>query len=296
MIISISIMKEQQQPAPGLSCSVRPRKELAAWIERYWCWKAAPEQPLPVLLPGTGHDLFFHSGVPFSPANGRAHLICVRSHPRPLDAAGPVAFTAIRFRLGALRHFCPWAPAELFDQSLTPEDLWGAEGRRWAERIYFAPDTAARIAIMEQQLVEWLERYHRRDRWMDDTAQQIYYGHASADSIHRFARDASISPRQFERIFKQTQGMTPKAFHRLARFQHTVRDLLLSDEPDLLDTALAHGYFDQSHFIHEFESYTGSPPSAFLKQHAGMSHFYNPSGTPSAIPSASFNTGASRTQ
>ena len=268
------------------SVFAKPGAELSPFIDRYWSWNSRVGEPLPTMMPGTGHDLIFHDGIPFSPASGPAHLICVRSRPIPLIAGGPVSFTAVRFRFGALRHFCRFGLAEFFDQSINVEDLWGAAGRRWAERILFAPDFGTRVVLMEKQLTEWLHSFLRADRWIDQVAHHLYYEHADC-RLHQMVDRYPVGPRQFERVFRNALGMTPKQFHRLSRFHHTVRDLMLNPEAGTLDIALAHGYFDQPHFIHEFESFVQVSPFAFMLSRAGMSHFYNPPGSSFASQTAS---------
>ena len=262
--------------------SWRPCAELAPYVERYWTWASGPGQPLPILLPGTGNDLFIHDQAPFAPAHGRAQLLCVRTRPWPLKAMGPTAFMAIRFRMGALRHFSPVGLGEIFDQAVAVESLWGPAGQRWVARILAAPDYRARMVLIEAQLLDWLRLFRRANRGIDAVAAHLYYEHATC-RIEDVAARFSIGRRHMERTFKEALGVSPKAFQRLARFQQTVRDLWLAPAADGLATALAHGYFDQSHFIREFESFAHATPAAFLASRKTMAHFYNPPHSASAI-------------
>lgn len=264
--------------------SWQPSKELAPYIERYWSGESGPGELLPTLLPGTGHDVFFHEGTPFRAAAGRAHLLCVRTRPWPLEAAGRVAFTAVRFRMGALRHFCRVGAEELFDRSVAVEDLWGREGGRWAGRILETEDARGRLELLNGQLARWLRAHRRDDAWVDAAAGRVYRGHAEC-RIEAVAAEMAVGRRRMERGFQAALGMSPKEFHRLARFQQTARELLLSKSAAGLDAALAHGYYDQPHFIREFESFAKVAPGAFLTPRNFASHFYNPPGSASGIPS-----------
>ena len=264
--------------------SWKPCAELAPYVERYWTWESGPGEPLPTLLPGTGHDVFFHAGAPFGSVSGRAHVLCVRTRPWALAAAGRVAFTAIRFRMGALRHFCGIGAGELFDRSVAVEDLWGREGGWWAERMLGTENLQARVELLNGQLVRWLRTCRRGDGWVDAAAARLYRGHAEC-RIEAVAAEMGIGRRQMERGFQAALGMSPKGFHRLARFQHTVRELLLAKSAAGLDAALAHGYFDQAHFIREFEAFAKESPGRFLTPRNFVSHFYNPPGSASGIRS-----------
>ncbi len=275
--------------------SWKPCAELAPYIERYWSWESSSNCALPILLPGTGNDLFIHFQRPFSNINHPAHLLCVRTRPWPLESNGPTAFIAIRFRMGALRHFCGFGLGELFDQSVTVEQLWGQEGQRWAENVVLKSRSTFCRGVIEESLIRWLRRYCRPDDAIDWVAARLYYDHPNC-RVDDLASGFRMGRRQIERRFKSALGVPPKAFHRLARFQHVVRDLLLTQSRDGLDTALAHGYYDQAHFIREFESFAQVTPTSFLNQRNFMSHFYNPPQGLSAIPASTFPWNADKTR
>jgi AraC-like DNA-binding protein len=71
-----------------------------------------------------------------------------------------------------------------------------------------------------------------------------------------------MSRSRLVRMFAQQTGMSPKQFASLSRFQRAVRSLA-AGEDDLAQLALACGYFDQSHFCHEFRRFSGRAPTAY---------------------------------
>lgn len=77
------------------------------------------------------------------------------------------------------------------------------------------------------------------------------------DDIHTVADMADIaglSPRQLQRVLKQTTGFSPHDFLKVLRLQQS-----LSGEPSL-------AYADQSHFIHSFRKATGYTPGRYAKK------------------------------
>jgi AraC-like DNA-binding protein len=84
--------------------------------------------------------------------------------------------------------------------------------------------------------------------------------------VRDFCREYGVHPRKLERIFNKYVGVSPKFFHRLNRFQAILNKMMTMDDKNL--TTLAHEieFYDQTHFIKEFKSFSGSPPSAFLKE------------------------------
>ena len=80
--------------------------------------------------------------------------------------------------------------------------------------------------------------------------------------VDELAHKVCNSKRNFERKFKVATGLTPKQFIINTRFQHSLN--LLQSNNDLIAIACSSGYYDQSHFIHEFKEITGVTPEKFL--------------------------------
>lgn len=77
------------------------------------------------------------------------------------------------------------------------------------------------------------------------------------DEIHSVADMAEaceLSPRQLQRVLKQTTGFTPHDFLKVLRLQQS-----LNGEPSL-------SYADQSHFIHTFRKATGYTPGKYSRK------------------------------
>lgn len=85
------------------------------------------------------------------------------------------------------------------------------------------------------------------------------------DNIDNVASRYGISARYLQKLFLQYTGLTPKLYNKVNRFQHSLR-LITEKETSLTSVAYDCGYFDQSHFIREFKSFTGLTPSAYATQ------------------------------
>jgi AraC-like DNA-binding protein len=76
-----------------------------------------------------------------------------------------------------------------------------------------------------------------------------------------------LSNRQFERVFKQYAGVPPKLFSRLLRFESALGAYGLKKR-SLTEIAYECGYYDQSHFIHEFREFSGHHPHHYFSGEA----------------------------
>ena len=81
------------------------------------------------------------------------------------------------------------------------------------------------------------------------------------------------SERYCREKFKDCYGMSPKQYNDIIRFQNTLKALLFGCDKDLSSLAIECGYFDQSHFTHDFKRYTNVPPGKYLEKYADLSDF-----------------------
>lgn len=259
-----------------------PTPKLSPYVERFWGWEADAGEAvsLPTILPGTGAEIFFHYRTPFRQIEGNSvlslestHLLCVRSRPIELAAMGEFGFVAIRFRAGALHHFIPVSGRELLDRQPRAADLWGASGNKLAKQVSGARCNRARVDLLQEFLLLRLEE-STPDKLVSIAASRLYRN-CDTLTISALASQLDVGRRQLERRFLEVTGQTLVEVRRLSRFQKTARTLLLDQSATCTDSALINGYYDQSHFIREFQSLTSLSPLSYLNQARQKTHFYN---------------------
>ncbi|HCA66133.1 MAG TPA: AraC family transcriptional regulator, partial [Pseudomonas sp.] len=94
--------------------------------------------------------------------------------------------------------------------------------------------------------------------------QQLLNRIAASEGRARLAdllQSVPLGQRQLERLFRHQVGLTPKQFSRIQRVALVRRELRAGEA--LLDTALACGYSDQAHFIHDFKTVVGMTPGQY---------------------------------
>jgi AraC-like DNA-binding protein len=85
------------------------------------------------------------------------------------------------------------------------------------------------------------------------------------DSLH-------ISERQFERRFTQTVGLSPQVYIRVKRFNEAIRLIKTRQFERLTDVACALNFSDQSHFIHDFQAFSGMTPKSLSQKVDDLYH------------------------
>lgn len=262
--------------------NLSPDMELLPFIDRFWGWESSSHEVvhLPTLLPGTGAELYFHFGEPFrvntkendSFALSSGHLFCIRNVPVDLSPNSDIGFIAVRFRAGMLQRFTCIPVHELVDCQLSVEDIWGGMGGELLRHLSYALDRQERIALIRSFLVD---RLRPSADLLVEHATTMLYRRGSTMSIESLASLLGLGRRQLERRWKKFSGQSPNEIKCLNRFQQTIRGLMLEPAVATTDRALMCGYYDQAHFIQDFQRRVGLAPNGFLRVARAKTHFYN---------------------
>lgn len=89
-------------------------------------------------------------------------------------------------------------------------------------------------------------------------------------SLDDMAKLAFISKYHLIRLFKRETGLTPHQFQMQNRIRKAQKLLEKSGAVSIAETALAAGFYDQSHFIRHFEKLTGLTPTDYRRSCDGI--------------------------
>jgi AraC-like DNA-binding protein len=184
--------------------------------------------------------------------------------PLPLKLAGKSSMLGIRFHpFGAALFFNE--EVNLFnDQVIDLRSLMGKAIDDLYQRLQDSTGLTERLELIEHFLLNRLT--HSASRQEKTTLVKFVMNELTRDeffdNIENVAARYGITSRYLQKIFLQYTGLTPKRYAKINRFQ---KSLVLVGRGDLSLTSIAYqsGYFDQSHFIREFRSFTGITPSGF---------------------------------
>ncbi|HAS42172.1 MAG TPA: hypothetical protein DCS93_16970 [Microscillaceae bacterium] len=83
--------------------------------------------------------------------------------------------------------------------------------------------------------------------------------------VKTLAQTLQLSERQLHRLFQTYLGCSPKAFIQIARFRQSAFNKLANQALSLTELTYEYRYFDQSHFIRDYQRLTGSSPKQFYQ-------------------------------
>ena len=200
-----------------------------------------------------------HEGLP---ASGIAGL---RKSSRVLGYAKETGNLLVMFKEGGAAAFFNTPMHELFNNNIPLDVLFPPAGLKDVqERLAGAKDHLHRISIIEDFLLSQLKDT-TTDLLILHAVQQIKLSNGNI-RIKELLSDLPISQDPFEKRFRKVIGTSAKQFSAIIRLRSIIDSY--SATTNLTATAYNAGYFDQSHFIKDFRSFTGQSPKDFFKSPA----------------------------
>jgi AraC-like DNA-binding protein len=183
---------------------------------------------------------------------------------RKVLRTGQRAVTA-RLRLGAQQVVLGVPAAAIAGRIVALEQLWGdGETRRLLERLAGARDMVQSASILDTAIAERLRlaaAQGPRTGLAIDAAARLRRAKVSA-----VAADLGVSERHLRRVFRETVGVSPKVFAKLARFRRALRAAGVEGQARWANVAAVAGYYDQAHLIAEFRAIAGVTPRVLLAE------------------------------
>ena len=278
---------------PG--CRLKPKMPLGALVECLWYWEGAPgphlqERLLPqaqaaMILNLREEPIAIYEEKGGARLYGTAVFSGARSNCFTIDCDQQERVVGVQFAPGGAFPFFRMPMSELEDGSFSMTDLWGNAAAWVRERVLAAQTPRAMLEELERCLLEQLgmtgcgaaskaggapfglaEKLHPAVIYMAGELD-ICDG---PGRVHAVTGRIGMSQRRVAQLFHEQVGVSPKTFHRVRRFQHTLTRLRGMRQVNWADLAVECGYYDQAHLSHDFRQIAGMTPTAYLA--AGTDH------------------------
>jgi AraC-like DNA-binding protein len=252
----------------------QPASPLAEYIEIIGHWRSRGVGYRSRALPRGAVTVIFDVGqrqrLDFYAADGTTRLTVppafitgshTASYVSNITADEPVM--AVHFRPGGAFPFFGIPLNDLENAYVGVDQIWGRDGRELHERLIEASSVATRFSLLEEFLVS-------RPGLSVDGHPGIAAAMAAIEdnpSIRIAAiRDlVGMSTKRLIASFRAEVGLSPKVYARVRRFQAALR-LISAGKVGGSRIAADVGYFDQAHFVRDFESFTGMTPTQYSQQ------------------------------
>jgi AraC-like DNA-binding protein len=252
-----------------------PGPPLTAFVRCFWYWEGAPlTHARERLLPNGEAAIIFNlrddpmriydADHPQRYSScGLAGITGPRTSCFAIDTAAEERVIGIQFQAGGTFPFFREPAAEVANQSMPLECLWGQRAALLREQLLAAPSIDAMFAILEHALLDHLARPLELHPAVAFARNHICRA-PHATTIGAVTDRIGMSRRRFIEVFRDQIGLAPKAFCRVRRFQRVLESVHRRPSVDWAQVALDGGYYDQAHFIHDFQDFSGMTPAAYL--------------------------------
>ncbi|GAB2601633.1 helix-turn-helix domain-containing protein [Spirosoma areae] len=206
---------------------------------------------------------------PISTLNGQSSIVTNRHVGRDF-----MVFQ-VQFQPGALFWLTGIPSYELTNTFVDAEAVFSTEIRLVNERLSYTRHYTEMIPIVENFLLYLVNRAKRRVwRPIDKVSRFMLQNPASVSLVWPgpggapldwLADQACLSQRQFYRQFREREGISPKLYARIARFENAMKLKNARPGLDWLSIAIELGYYDYQHMVRDFKEFTQLTPNAFLE-------------------------------
>ncbi len=180
-----------------------------------------------------------------------------------IESAKSSCMIGARFRPGGLHPFLGMPVAEMNDSVEETALLWGSAAHELRERLLATTSVDERFLALDRALTERGRGKLEPDATLAYVLDRLVTIPGET-VIRSLAEDVGLSQKRLVRTFEEKVGLKPKTLSRVLRFQTVLKRLERASRVSWSFVAQEAGYYDQAHFIRDFESFSGLRPSQYL--------------------------------
>jgi AraC-like DNA-binding protein len=252
-----------------------PSEPLRPYIRHYYLFESTSASDF--------EDIVYPSGdmeIIFNLADGSWHCLAdnqLRLNPdielwgqitKPLriKSTGKHIMLGVKFFTHSAAYFIDYDINRLNDGVFDLSHILGNSIKTLHRQLLETSDIEVRLNLLERYLFRKLANNQRKLYAIDKVGQMLssIQSHFSENRLRDVASKHNVTPRYLHKLVNQYTGLSPKSFNKISRFKLSLK-LMSSNEQALTSVAYSCGYFDQSHFIRDFKSFTGVTPSTYLQ-------------------------------
>lgn len=257
---------------------IYPAPLLAPYVKHYWFLESDDIAHSQRIIPTGNIELVFHRGHLLRQGNiftPRASLCGQTLSFSDLHPTGYVNMMTVVFHPFGAKAFFDLPFHTLSGLSVPLEDLNRKAFADLEDKILSTPDDALCIQLIETFLLNRLRLCKEYNYKRMAEAVGMINKLEKDLSVPFLAESICLSKKQFQRIFNEYIGLSPKEFMRIVRFHKAL--FTLQNDPSMNFTRLACecDYYDQSHLIREFKQFSGYTPREYIATCSPHSDYFS---------------------
>lgn len=240
-------------------------------VKYYWVLKSNLETEISgKLIPVNNIDLIINLSSPIKYINNTqeesfpdTHFTGIQSDYRVVKQSGMLDIIGISFYPAGFYPLIK-VPLNEFLNKIVPIDSILQSFKKDVERISALKTTHERISMVEEILMNLIDLNLVPEKKYDLLINDfLMYG--DYINIKNYCKNYGVNQKTLERFFYKHVGANPKSFLKVTKFQRTINSLMIGNFDSMTQIGYEFNYYDQTHFINSFKSFTGKTPAKQLK-------------------------------
>ncbi|MDJ1469109.1 AraC family transcriptional regulator [Xanthocytophaga flava] len=258
--------------------------QLSSIVKSFWSLQVSDTANLPYvenIIPDGHQEIIFHLSA--STAKRSTEQLEWLTEPDAFFAGQTRSPYSLELRPGSLLYGIRFHPHTMynlfkFPASLITDTIVSVHDIPQAKLLHFCltEDPRQTFLNFENTLTNLCNRIYKTSlpfQYVDYTIQQIIT-HRGNIKIESIRQKTGVSQRYLDTIFRQWVGITPKEFSSIIKINHFIDYRQQHPEKKLTECSHENQFFDQSHLIRIFKTFTGqSPKNYFHTPHTISTYF-----------------------
>jgi AraC-like DNA-binding protein len=267
-----------------------PAEELRPFVECYFIWEAQVEPSFDLLVesPPNGYcSIVFNYGDPYHLQNSKYEKLLV---PRQFIAgqsiysyklylSGRVGLAGIVLKPTALATLYNLPAFEFTEERTDLLKFFEASFiQPYIKKINRTNGIEEKVKVLEALVLHQLHTRQPETDFIDEAAGKIIEARGLLH-MSELIKNSYMSRRTFERKFFQKVGLSPKFYARIRRIGYLCHLIAGKQKVNWQELLYKSEFYDQAHFIKDFEAFTGRTPQQYLLENKELANYVKKSGT-----------------
>lgn len=255
-----------------------PTQQLQPFIRCYYLSESNYTSDIKdVFFPDGCIEVVFHVGLNFYRGNEKENpskVVGQITRPLSMRANGKGRTFGIWFLPHTFSLFTGVPVNELNDKAFPLDCVFDRTFVEHVRSALYQHDIATVLSTLNTYLTKRIaSTTNVKDKIADHAVQYIFKERANSN-LDKLASECGVSNRYIQKLFLEKVGFSPKFLIRIARFQQAIGHLAHHNSASLTELTYLTGYYDQAHFIKEFNAFTGTSPSQFHLSHHPINQYF----------------------
>jgi AraC-like DNA-binding protein len=199
----------------------------------------------------------------------------VRTQPITIPSGKGSRMLIVAFKKGKAYPFYPMPMSEIHNAVVSADLIFGCDIVDLRDQLLAASSADRMFCLAEHFLI----RRAGDSLDMDSASKCIGYAVSSILTrpnkvgFDQLSDQIGYSQKHFISLFKDQVGVPPKQYMKIMRFQKAILEIEKDTSTHWSEIAVRNGFYDQSHFIHEFRAFSGFTPSEYVDRKTDMLNY-----------------------